>query len=77
MKSLSSADANRNFSAVLREVSQGEEILVISRGKPVAKITKVDVKEKTRAAAKNTLLQRLQSQAISGSRNWSRAELYE
>jgi prevent-host-death family protein len=77
MKSLSSADANRNFSAVLREVSQGEEILVISRGKPVAKITKVDVKEKTRAAAKNVLLQRLQSQAISGSRNWSRAELYE
>jgi prevent-host-death family protein len=77
MKSLSSADANRNFSAVLREVSQGEEILVISRGKPVAKITKVDVKEKTRAAAKNALLLRLQSQAISGSRNWSRAELYE
>jgi prevent-host-death family protein len=77
MKSLSSADANRNFSAVLREVSQGEEILVISRGKPVAKITKVDVKEKTRAAAKNALLLRLQSQAISGSRNWSRTELYE
>jgi prevent-host-death family protein len=77
MKSLSSADANRNFSAVLREVSQGEEILVISRGKPVAKITKVDVKENTRAAAKNALLQRLQSQAISGSRNWNRAELYE
>jgi prevent-host-death family protein len=77
MKSLSSADANRNFSAVLREVSQGEEILVISRGKPVAKITKVDIKEKTRAAAKNALLQRLQNQAISGSRNWGRAELYE
>jgi prevent-host-death family protein len=77
MKSLSSADANRNFSAVLREVSQGEEILVTSRGKPVAKITKVDVKEKSRAAAKNALLHRLQSQVISGSRNWSRAELYE
>jgi prevent-host-death family protein len=77
MKSLSSADANRNFSAVLREVSRGEEILVISRGKPVAKITKVDVKEKTRAAAKNALLLRLQSQTISGSRNWSRTELYE
>ena len=77
MKSLSSADANRNFSAVLREVSRGVEILVVSRGKPVAKITGVDLKEKTRAAAKNALLQRLQSQAISGPRNWNRAELYE
>jgi prevent-host-death family protein len=77
MKSLSSADANRNFSAVLRDVSRGEEILVVSRGKPVAKITGVDVKEKTRAAAKNALLQRLRSQAIFGPRNWNRAELYE
>jgi antitoxin (DNA-binding transcriptional repressor) of toxin-antitoxin stability system len=35
MKSISSADANRHFSAVLRDVSAGEEVVVVSRGKPV------------------------------------------
>ena len=38
MKIVTAAEANRQFSAVLREVAQGESVLVTSRGKPVATI---------------------------------------
>ena len=77
MKSLSAADANRNFSAVLREVGRGEEILVVSRGTPVARITGVKAQDKTRSIAKIALLQRLQSQKISGAIDWKRSDLYD
>lgn len=78
MKSISAADANRHFSALLREVSRGEQITVTSRGKPVATITAAQSAEgPERAAARRTLLSRLWATPASGSRNWSRDELYE
>ncbi len=36
MQTVRAVDANRQFSGVLKQVSQGEEFLVISRGKPAA-----------------------------------------
>ena len=77
MKSISSADANRYFSAVLRDVSAGEEVIVVSRGKPVAKIVGVHVGDQTRQSAKAALLKRLRTQPVSGVRNWTRNDLYE
>ena len=77
MKSLSSADANRHFSAVLRDVSKGEEIVVVSRGKPVARIIGVQADAKLRTAAKAALLKRLLGQPATGIRKWKRADLYE
>ena len=77
MKSISSADANRHFSAVLRDVSAGEEVVVVSRGKPVAKIIGVQAGDQTRLSAKAALLKRLRAQSASGARNWTRNELYE
>ncbi len=77
MKSISSADANRHFSAVLRDVSAGEEVVVVSRGKPVAKIIGVQASDQTRLSAKAALLKRLRAQSASGARNWTRNELYE
>ena len=77
MKSISSADANRHFSAVLRDVSAGEEVVVVSRGKPVAKIIGVQAGDHTRLSAKAALLKRLRSQPASGVRNWTRNDLYE
>ncbi|MEI6703530.1 MAG: type II toxin-antitoxin system prevent-host-death family antitoxin, partial [Deltaproteobacteria bacterium] len=41
MQTLRATDANRQLSNVLKQVSQGEEFLVISRGKPVATILPV------------------------------------
>jgi prevent-host-death family protein len=77
MKSLSSADANRRFSAVLRDVSKGEEIVVVSRGKPVARIVGVQADAKLRISAKAALLKRLRGQPATGIRKWKRADLYE
>lgn len=42
MKSISSADANRHFSALLREVLRGKRVTVTSRGKPIAIISAPD-----------------------------------
>jgi prevent-host-death family protein len=78
MKSISAAEANRHFSALLREVSRGARITVTSRGKPVATISAADqVERRERVAAKRALLSRLRAKPATGTRNWSRVELYE
>lgn len=41
MKTVSAATANRQFSALLREVALGERVTVLSRGKPVAAMVPV------------------------------------
>ena len=77
MKSITAANANRHFSAMLRDVSAGEEIVVVSRGKPVARITAVQAGDASRQLAKAALLQRLRGQPSLGVRSWTRADLYE
>lgn len=77
MKTIAAAEANRQFSALLRDVARGEQVLVLARGKPVAKIVPVDAASEERRVAHATLLARLQGQAPSGQRNWTRGELYE
>ena len=78
MKSISAAEANRHFSALLREVSRGAQITVTSRGKPVATISAADqIGRRERVAARRALLSRLRATQATGTRNWSRDELYE
>jgi len=77
MKTISAGEANRHFSSMLREVVNGETVIVTSRGKPVATIGPVRQGEPLRRAARQTLLERLQSQPATGKRNWTRDELYE
>lgn len=77
MKSITSANANRHFSAMLREVSAGEEIVVVARGKPVARIVRMQAGDASRQLAKSSLLKRLRGQVPAGARNWIRADLYE
>ncbi len=77
MKTVSAAEANRAFSKLLREASRGEEITILSRGRPVAKITSVDSEALQKKAMKSKLLSRLKSQCITGAREWTRAELYD
>lgn len=77
MKTISAGDANRHFSSVLRDVSAGEVVMVLSRGKPVATISPVCWDARKRQAAKRALLDRLRQQKASGARNWTRDELYE
>ena len=78
MKSISASDANRHFSAILREVSKGAKITVTSRGKPVAVIAPADPNAtRARAAAKRALLSRLRAMPVVGHRAWTRDELYD
>lgn len=77
MKSVTSANANRHFSAMLREVSQGEEIVVVSRGKPVARIVGVQSADVSRRAAHAALVARLRTRKPAGKRDWTRDDLYE
>lgn len=77
MQTVRAVDANRHFSSVLKQVSQGEEFIVISRGKPVATITPVRSADSSHLAARKLLLDRLAGQEIAGVRSWSRDELYE
>ncbi|MBE0504070.1 MAG: type II toxin-antitoxin system prevent-host-death family antitoxin [Desulfuromonadales bacterium] len=76
MKTVRAVDANRYFSNVLKQVSQGEEFLVISRGKPVATIAPVRSSDHAHVAAR-MLFERLARQEPTGVRNWTRDELYE
>ena len=77
MQTVRAVDANRHFSSVLKQVSQGEEFLVISRGKPVATIAPVKRADNSHLAARKLLLERLTHQEPAGVRTWSRDELYE
>ena len=77
MQTVRAVDANRHFSSVLKQVSQGEEFLVISRGKPVATIAPVKKIDSSHSAARTLLLDRLASQEPAGVRSWTRDELYE
>ena len=77
MRAVTAADANRHFSSMLRAVGQGEELIVLSRGKPVATLSPIRGRSARKHIAKEVLLARLQSQAMTGARNWVRDELYD
>ena len=78
MKTVTAAEANRQFSSMLREVAQGGRVLVTSRGKPVATLEPVRRNATARAsAAKRRLLARLSAVRPVGARDWARNELYD
>jgi prevent-host-death family protein len=66
MRTVTAADANRQFSSLLREVSQGEKFTVVSRGRPVATITPAKSADAQRCASKSALIARLRKQEASG-----------
>lgn len=76
-KTISAAEANRNFSKLLRDVREGQSYVVTSHGRPVAKITPAgsgsDVEERSRAA----LLARLRAETAVDVGRWTREDLYE
>lgn len=80
-KTISAAEANRQFSALLRGVREGNSYIVTSRGRAVAKIESVEAQDGAdqarRTLALDALLKRLRSQAPSYIGPWTREELYE
>ena len=76
MKTVTAAEANRQFSAVLREVAAGTAVLVTSRGRPVATIEPARAPAAGPSAAKRRLLDHLRGVQATGRRAWTRDELY-
>jgi prevent-host-death family protein len=77
MKTITATDANRQFSALLREARQGEVFQVISRGKPVATIGPAPSTFPERHAARKALWARLRGQDTISVQSWTRDELYD
>jgi prevent-host-death family protein len=76
-KAVSAADANRQFSKLLRTVREGHSYIVTSHGKAVAKIVPVQKNGGVTRGARAALVKRLRSEPVVQIRPWSRDELYE
>lgn len=76
-KTVSAADANRNFSRLLRDVREGRSYVVTSHGKAVAKIVPAGGPDRTAARARAALLARLKRERVVNAGRWTREELYE
>jgi prevent-host-death family protein len=77
-KPVSAAEANRDFSKLLRGVRGGESYVITSHGKPVARLVPADARDAVRVAARRGLVTRLRAQRASAPiGRWTRDELYD
>lgn len=76
-KAISAADANRNFSQLLREVREGQSFVVTSHGRPVARLAPFRNGITTGVDARLRLLKRLRAQPVVNIGRWKRDDLYE
>lgn len=78
-KAISAADANRNFSQLLREVREGRSYVVTSHGRPVARISPVRLKQGKVGDSPgwSRLQRRLRKQPVMKIGPWTRDELYD
>jgi prevent-host-death family protein len=78
---ISAAEANRNFSQLLRGVREGRSYVVTSHGRPIARLVPINeakaADDRMREAAKRELLRRLESQPVIDIGRWTRDELYD
>ena len=76
-KAISAAEANRNFSQLLRDVRDGQSYVVTSHGRAVARIAPVQEDHAHAVKARSSLLERLRSERVVKIGRWKRDELYE
>lgn len=74
-ESVTSAEANRSFSRLLRGVREGRSYVVTSHGRPVAKLVPADAESATATGARRSLLERLARQDVVHIGQWTRDEL--
>jgi len=74
---VTSAEANREFSRLLREVRQGRSFVITSHGRPVARIEPIVEDQDKRRAARDALVARLRSQPALNLGKWTRDEAYD
>ena len=73
-RAISAAEANREFSAVLRGVRRGHSFVVTSHGRPVARIVPVTSGEELATRARTTLFKRLKAAPVLAVPKWTRDE---
>ena len=76
-ETVSAAEANREFSRLLRGVRDGNSYVVTSHGRPVAKLVPISKSPEEKEAAFQKLMARLRSQPVRHIGRWTREELYE
>lgn len=74
---VAAADANRNFSTLLREVREGATFVVTSHGRPVASILPFRATDRVRDSARAALFERLKTARVSNAGAWTRDDLHE
>lgn len=73
-RAISASEANQQFSEMLREVQEGESYVVLSRGRPVARVVPVDRDAERRSVdSLMEFLGRLPTRRA----DWKRDDLYE
>jgi prevent-host-death family protein len=77
MRSVSAAEANRQFSRIMREAAAGETVVVTSRGKPVIEIRPVVTVPDEKQTAFTSLMKRLGSQTAHNLPRASRDDMYD
>lgn len=72
-RAISASEANQQFSEMLRDVQDGESYVVMSRGRPVARVVPVD-RNKERQSVDGLLafLESLPRRSVA----WTREDLY-
>ncbi|MGE3511835.1 MAG: type II toxin-antitoxin system Phd/YefM family antitoxin [Vicinamibacterales bacterium] len=74
---VTSADANRQFSKLLRRVREGRTVTITAHGQPVARMTPVAPGATLRLAARTQLMTRLSGAPVRSIGVWARDELYD
>ena len=70
MPTVGAFEAKTKFSALLQRVERGEQIVITRRGKPVAKLVRIDSDAATRAARAVEELKRLRKGTTLGGLSW-------
>lgn len=76
-ETVSAANANRQFSQLLRGVRDGCTYVVTSHGRPIARLVPIGKPDGGMTGARATLLSRLERQHVVEVGRWTREELYE
>lgn len=74
---VTAAEANREFSRLLRGVREGNSYLVTSHGRPVARLVPVAEDHDLREKARRELFDRLRKQPVLNAGPWTRDDLYD
>lgn len=77
MRTVSAAQANREFSKLLNAVREGETVLITSRGQPIATLAPPAEALERMEKAKAELLDYLSKQPARNIPPWTRDELYD